>query len=162
NGNLMIIGGAGHNGNPGENGIGTLNAGTIKIKAEETWTPRANGAYITFETTPSGSPTKPPARRRRRTGNDNRAIGTRNPLPPLPVAGNLLLDNNSNPIIHASSLNRELNRYVQLINSPSFPSASGLKAGGILVADDYSFGNPGKNDLIVKGSTTIGTNLFVN
>ena len=44
-----------------------------------------------------------------------------------------------------------------LINSPTSQSASGLKAGGILVADSYSYANPGKNDLIVKGSVGIGT-----
>jgi len=31
-----------------------------------------------------------------------------------------------------------------------------LKAGGILVADSYSFANPGKNDLIVKGNVSVG------
>ena len=33
---------------------------------------------------------------------------------------------------------------------------SNLKAGGILVADDYGYDNPGKNDLIVKGNVGIG------
>src|SRR5262249_11272861 len=42
------------------------------------------------------------------------------------------------------------------INSPSVASASGLKAGGILVADDYGYGFPTKNDLIVKGYVGIG------
>src|SRR5207253_4970557 len=41
--------------------------------------------------------------------------------------------------------------------SPIFPSASGLKAGGLLIADSYSFANPGKNDLIVKGNVGVGT-----
>ena len=44
-----------------------------------------------------------------------------------------------------------------LINSPSTPNASGLKAGGVLVADSYDYANPGKNDLIVKGDAGIGT-----
>jgi hypothetical protein len=156
-GNLMIIGGSGHNGNAGEGGIVTLNAATIKMKAEENWTPSANGAFISFETTPPGSSSSSRTERMRIAGNGNVGIGTGNPLAPLHVAGNLLLDNNSNPIVYTTSINRELNRYVQLINSPSFPSASGLKAGGILVADDYTFANPGKNNLIVKGNVGVGT-----
>ncbi len=36
-------------------------------------------------------------------------------------------------------------------------TASGLKSGGILVADSYGFANPGKNDLVVKGNVGIGT-----
>src|SRR5262249_35080241 len=45
----------------------------------------------------------------------------------------------------------------QLINSPDYRSASGLKAGGILVSDSYAFADPGKNDLVVKGNASIGT-----
>jgi hypothetical protein len=32
-----------------------------------------------------------------------------------------------------------------------------LKAGGILVSDSYSYANPGKNDMVVKGNVGIGT-----
>jgi hypothetical protein len=44
-----------------------------------------------------------------------------------------------------------------LINSPTSQTASGLKAGGVLVSDSYSYANPSKNNLIVKGSVGIGT-----
>src|SRR5262249_25484203 len=56
---------------------------------------------------------------------------------------------------YTGSGNVEQNRYLHLLNSPTFRSASGLLAGGILVADDYFFAKPGKNDLVVKGSATI-------
>ncbi len=51
----------------------------------------------------------------------------------------------------------ELNRYLSLFNSLGYTSASGLKAGGVLVSDSYFYANPGKNDLIVKGVVGIGT-----
>jgi hypothetical protein len=44
-------------------------------------------------------------------------------------------------------------RYLQLLNDGS---ASGLKTGGLLVSDSYSYANPGRNDLIVKGNVGIG------
>ncbi len=44
-------------------------------------------------------------------------------------------------------------KYLQLLNSGS---ASGLKCGGLLVSDDYTFANPARNDLVVKGSIGIG------
>ncbi|HRE68575.1 MAG TPA: hypothetical protein PLM56_12925 [Cyclobacteriaceae bacterium] len=45
--------------------------------------------------------------------------------------------------------------YIQIANSSSAPS--GLKSGGMLVADSYSYANPSANDLIVKGKIAIGT-----
>jgi hypothetical protein len=87
----------------------------------------------------------------------NVGIGAATPASKLDVRGHLLLDPNASPILYTSSTAGEQNRFLQLINSPSTPSASGLKAGGILVADSYSFANPGKNDLIVKGNAGIGT-----
>ena len=86
----------------------------------------------------------------------NVGIGTTGPQAKLDVRGHLVLDAGTDPILYAGTNNAELNRYLQLINSPSSPSASGLKAGGILVADSYGFGNPGKSDLIVKGNTGMG------
>src|SRR5439155_20192799 len=62
----------------------------------------------------------------------------------------------SSPGLFTGTGNAELNRYLALLNSPTSPSASGLKAGGILVSDSYSLANPGKNDLIVKGNVGIG------
>ncbi len=83
-------------------------------------------------------------------------IGINAPTTRLDVRGHLTLDAGTDPILNTGTGNTELNRYLELINSPSSQSASGLKAGGLLVADSYSFGNPGKNDLIVKGNTGMG------
>ncbi|HEY6046609.1 MAG TPA: hypothetical protein VIU65_08400, partial [Pyrinomonadaceae bacterium] len=83
-------------------------------------------------------------------------IGATNPASKLDVRGHLLLDPGANPIVYSSSTGGEQNRFLQLINSPSTPSASGLKAGGLLVADNFGFADPGKNDLIVKGNMGLG------
>jgi hypothetical protein len=86
-GNLMTIAGSGHNGNAGESGIVTFNAATIKMKAEENWTPSANGAFISFETTPPGSSTASRTERMRISGAGRVGIGTSNPLSLLHVTG---------------------------------------------------------------------------
>jgi hypothetical protein len=87
----------------------------------------------------------------------NVGIGTANPETKLEVKGNLTLDRGGSPILFTGTGNSELNRYLELINSPARTSASGLKAGGILVSDSYAYANPSKNDLIVKGNVGIGT-----
>lgn len=79
-------------------------------------------------------------------------IGTGN----LTTTGNLILDHNGDPIIYTGVAAGELNRYLLLVNSPGSASASGLKAGGVLVSDTYSYASPSKNDLIVKGRVAIG------
>ena len=89
----------------------------------------------------------------------NVGIGTATPSSRLDVRGHLILDPSVSPILYTSSSSGEQNRFLQLINSPSTPSASGLKAGGLLVADSFSFADPGKNDLIVKGNVGIGTTV---
>jgi hypothetical protein len=87
----------------------------------------------------------------------NVGIGTASPTAKLDVRGHLTFEAGASPGIFTGTGNEELNRYLYLLNSPTSPSASGFKAGGILVADSYSYANPGKNDLIVKGNVMIGT-----
>lgn len=84
-------------------------------------------------------------------------VGTPSPEHGLHVKGNMVLEASSNPIIYTGIGSNELNRYVSLVNSTGHGSASGLKAGGILISDSYNYANPGKNDLIVKGKVGIGT-----
>jgi hypothetical protein len=84
-------------------------------------------------------------------------VGTTTPATPLDVRGNVTLDSGADPIVYTGTSNTEQNRYVNLINSPAAPSASGMKAGGVLVADSFAYANPGKNDLIVKGNAGVGT-----
>jgi hypothetical protein len=57
------------------------------MKAEENWTPSANGAFISFETTPPGSSTASRTERMRISGAGNVGIGTSNPLSLLHVLG---------------------------------------------------------------------------
>ncbi|HVI48622.1 MAG TPA: hypothetical protein VM802_27385 [Chitinophaga sp.] len=70
--------------------------------------------------------------------------------------GNLLIDRNGDVSLYTGTAAVEQNRYLALMNSQSFTSASGLKAGGVLVSGDFSFASPGKNDLVVKGNTGMG------
>jgi hypothetical protein len=86
-------------------------------------------------------------------------LGTNLPEARLHVAGGtFVLDGGAtHPIIYTGIGSIESNKYLLLVNAPGFASASGLKAGGVLISDTYSYGNPGKNDLIVKGNISIGT-----
>ena len=86
----------------------------------------------------------------------NVAIGATNPTSKLDVRGNLTLDTGTNPILFTTSSNLQLNRYLQLANSAATPIPTGLKTGGLLVSDSFSYANPGKNDLVVKGNAGIG------
>jgi hypothetical protein len=73
------------------------------------------------------------------------------------ILGNLTLEVGRNPELYTGTGSSDLGRYLFLLNSASLRTASGLKAGGVLVADNYSYANPGINDLIVRGSVGIGT-----
>ena len=83
-------------------------------------------------------------------------IGTPDPETTLDVRGNLLLDPGTHPFLFVGTGSQELNRFLQIHNSPDLRSASGLKAGGLLVSNDYNFASPGKNDLVVAGNVGIG------
>ncbi len=93
----------------------------------------------------------------RLTSDGKLGIGTSSPEMTLDVRGYMLFEAGGDPVLYTGTGSTELNRYFQLINSPANASASGLKAGGMLVADAYNYANPGKNDLIVKGKVGIGT-----
>ncbi len=84
-------------------------------------------------------------------------IGTGSPTAALDVRGSLTLEAGGSPGLYTGTGGLELNRYLVLINSPGLQSASGLKAGGVLVSDSYNYANPSKNNLVVKGSVGIGT-----
>jgi trimeric autotransporter adhesin len=92
----------------------------------------------------------------------NVGIGTTTPAAKLEVNGGVLVRQNltfeagGSPTLYTGVGNTEQNRYLNLINTAASPSASGLKAGGILVSDSYDVANPGKNELIVRGNTAIG------
>jgi hypothetical protein len=93
------------------------------------------------------------------TGTNNSAkigIGTNSPLTKLDVRGDFVLDAGTNPVLYTGTGSGELNRFLLVSNSPGFGSASGLKAGGVLVSDSFAYASPGKNDLIVKGNVGIG------
>ncbi len=97
------------------------------------------------------------------SSNGNVGIGTSAPEEKLQITGgNLVLDNGNTPTIYTGIGTTELNRYLQFSNSKGAPSPAGVKAGGVLISDSYTYANPGKNDLIVKGKVAIGTPLSSN
>jgi hypothetical protein len=107
----------------------------------------ANGGVTTSGTVSTGA----------LTVSGNVGLGTATPGAKLDVKGGAILDRGANAQIFTGIGGGELNRYLELLNSPGFGTASGLKAGGVLVADAYAFANPGKSDLVVKGKVAIAT-----
>lgn len=91
-------------------------------------------------------------------GNDgNIGIGVTVPSAKLHLSGgNMVIDNSTTPSIATGIGAAELGRYLRVINSPTLATPSGLKAGGLVVADDFAFSNPAKNDLVIKGKVGIG------
>lgn len=93
-------------------------------------------------------------------GDGKVGVGTAAPAYPLHVSGKigsggLMLESNT-PGINTNQAAQYLHIYNHLTG------ANGLKAGGVLVADDYAYAAPAKNDLIVKGKVAIGTPLASN
>jgi hypothetical protein len=86
----------------------------------------------------------------------NVGMGTTVPTSKLDVRGALTLEGEGDAEIFTGTGGVDLNRYLLLLNSAGLQSASGLKAGGVLVADSYGYANPGKNDLVVKGTVSAG------
>lgn len=89
--------------------------------------------------------------------NGSLGLGTDAPVAKLDVRGRLVLDDGEGGLIYTASSGGGPGRYLRLIHAPDQGSSSGLKAGGVLVSDNYSYADPGSNDLIVKGSVGIGT-----
>jgi hypothetical protein len=96
--------------------------------------------------------------------NSNGNVGINSPTPDEKLHitnGNIILDNLI-PVLFTGTGGSELNRYLQIANSTTLSSPSGLKSGGLLVADNFGYANPSKNDLVVKGRVGIGTTLGSN
>jgi len=87
----------------------------------------------------------------------NLGVGAYTPAAKLDVRGSVVLETGGNPGLFTAASGGEQNRYLALLNSPTLQNASGLKAGGVLVADSFEYANPGKSDLVVKGNVGIGT-----
>jgi len=77
------------------------------------------------------------------------------------MEGDFVLNSGGDAKIYTGWGAGDQDRYLQLLNSKLSENASGLKAGGILVADTYAYANPGPNDLIVKGNVAVGGALTV-
>jgi len=90
-------------------------------------------------------------------------IGTQTPEQLMHVeGGNIVVNNGATPAIFTGSGSGELNHYLQITNSSTTKTPSGLKTGGLLVSDDFAYSSPSKNDLVVKGHVGIGTPLSSN
>lgn len=87
----------------------------------------------------------------------NLGVGTTTPGAKLEVKGAAILDAGGNAKLYTGTGTAELNRSLELLNSLGNATSSGLKAGGVLVADNYTFATPGKNDLVVKGRLAVAT-----
>ncbi len=88
--------------------------------------------------------------------NGNVGVGTTSPAGKLDIRGELILDRGGHPYLYSGTGTSELNRYFEFLNSPSYGSAAGIKAGGLLISDTYSYGSPAKNNVIVKGNVGVG------
>jgi hypothetical protein len=94
--------------------------------------------------------------------NDNVGIGTADPKAKLHVSGgNVILEQpvGTNSDIFLSTASTDQNKFLRILNSPTSGAgfAAGIKTGGVLIADDYNFATPAKNNLVVKGYVGVGT-----
>jgi len=94
--------------------------------------------------------------------NGNVGIGIAAPTERLHISGGNMVLDNTTPTLYTGTGTTELNRFLLVANSSGLVSPSGLKAGGVLVADSYAYATPTKNDLIVKGRILIGTPVNSN
>jgi hypothetical protein len=76
----------------------------------------------------------------------------------LEVRGGVTLTE-GNQVIYTSEWDENyIHNFVRLANSTYHPTLpSGLKAGGLVVSDDFNYSNPDRNDLVVKGNVRINT-----
>lgn len=86
----------------------------------------------------------------------NIGIGTIAPADRLHITGGGVTVDNASPSITTGTGASELGRYLRITNATGLATPAGVKAGGLLVADDFNFASPAKNDLIVKGKLAIG------
>jgi len=95
----------------------------------------------------------------------NVGIGTNDPKGKLHINGGHIVFEvgTSNPVIFTGTGTTDHNRFLTLANSPEsgYGQASGLKAGAILISDSYSYANPDRNNLVVKGKIGIGTGTTI-
>lgn len=66
------------------------------------------------------------------------------------------------PIIYMGQDYNAPHRFLQLIGSTNSTNAGGIKVGGLLVADYYGYASPGRNDLVTKGTISVGRNSSLN